>query len=250
MHRVLWLLATVALTACRKPTPDASPLDCGEDLGCAIARASQCLPATVLHRERAAMGARIATPTVIRYEVVGRVRGRCHVRRTQVEPAWTMPEIGPRPAEDPYGDWARLRDNPYSNALGSVAPVMQCLYSDARAAEALSHLREGGFTLADWEPCYPGPGTCGRMPLVSLHCAVKECLLGRWIFVCTEGGGRNPRVCEGTRLSDNSEPGRDCSSGCDESGKEWLDCVHDWGDRLRIEQEREQERKARWNAAP
>lgn len=214
---------TLVLVGCRKQGAETQPTDCGEDIECYVARASQCLPASVTMREvMPAEGAFAAVTT--RYEAMGWVQGRCHLQRTQLEPTWAWPDAGTvAPRGDAYGDSRRLQENPFSNAAGTLAPLMQCLLPGEQVAAFMKDIRTGRMTPADWAPCYPGDGRCGPLPRLTPGCVPDECLLGRWTFVCMDNRGRTLSECEGTRLSDNSPKDSGCVSTC-ESGREVLDC--------------------------
>lgn len=231
------LVITLAVWKSRDQ-PDAGPgqSDCKEDLDCFITRARECLPAVVIHSGRYPLdwntpGTEV--PMTLKYEVLGRVRGRCHVARTQLSPTWETPDAGPRPKGDRWAveRWEHRHRVPFSTAAGLHAPLMQCLYEGAHAAEAMERLRDGTYTLQDMEPCYPGDGRCGTLPRYVASCVERECLLGRWTFVCEDG--RQLRVCEGTRLSDNTPWEKRCASACGEDGKEVLDCDFYWPERRR-----------------
>jgi hypothetical protein len=230
-HVSVWI--ALALSGCRKQDPDPRPVDCGENIECYVARAAQCLPTSVTVREFIP-DAGAHTALTARYEARGRVRGRCHIRRTQLEPAWVWPDAGTEepPAEDPYGDWRRRRENPFSNATGTIAPIMQCLLPEEGVASFMEAIRTSQMTPTDWASCYPGDGRCGPLPRLMPGCVPDECLLGRWIFVCMDNNGRNPSECEGTRLSDNSPRDAGCFSSC-ETGKEVLDCEFYWSEHHR-----------------
>ncbi|WP_146209716.1 hypothetical protein [Vitiosangium sp. GDMCC 1.1324] len=226
--RVRALLSALLLAqiACNKSSPqDASTLpsvDCKEDFGCFIARARTCSPASVLRREQLVVsGATVRT--VIRHEVVGRVQGRCHLRRTRLEPP--PPPI--REQKDPFAPDAEPLEepSPEQKTLDERSPPrLQCLYPDTQAAEAMQRLAEGRATPEDLEPCYPGDGRCGQVPLLAPPCALGDCLLGRWTYTCETRDGKNIYTCEGTRLSDASPPGVSCASWCDADGREKVSC--------------------------
>lgn len=242
--RLLPLVLLLLLTGCKKSPPVPVQVDCQEDLNCYIARARECLPATVTHHgpypldwntpeEKVAM--------TVRYTIHGWVRDRCHVSRTQLDPPWEMPEAGPPPKGFVDRErWERRQAVPFSTKLGVHAPIMQCLYEPPQAAGMMERVRDRITELQDLEPCYPGDGRCGTMPYYVVGCAFRECLLGRWIFVCDDKG--TLRTCEGTRLSDNSswEETR-CASWCGEDGKEVLDCDFYWPERRRARLQREAE---------
>jgi hypothetical protein len=209
--RLLLPALLLALAACNKsPLVDAStlpPMDCKEDFGCFIARARTCSPASVVRREQLEISG-APVNTVTRHEVVGRVQGRCHLRRTRLEP--------PPPLEEP---------SPEQKALDERSPPrLQCLYRAPQAAEAIQRLAEGRSTPDDLEPCYPGDGRCGRVPLLAPPCALGDCLLGRWTYTCETRDGRTIHSCEGTRLSDASPQGVSCASWCGADGREQVDC--------------------------
>lgn len=213
----------LALTACNKPAPQTQPpVDCKEDFDCFIARASTCSPASVLQREQfEIMGATVRTVT--RHEVVGRVRGRCHLRRTRIEPP--PPPIKER--KDPFAPDAEPLEepSPEEKALDERSPPrLQCLYFDSQVAEVMQRLAQGKATPEDLEPCYPGDGRCGPVPLLAVGCVLDDCLLGRWTYTCETRNGRNLYQCEGTRLSDASPPDAGCMSWCEADGREKLDC--------------------------
>lgn len=238
------LLAWVLLLAgCKKPNPEPSQVDCKEDLDCFIARARECLPTSVVHQGLYPLDWNVpgnTVPMTVRYEVKGWVRGRCHVVRTQLQPSWEWPDAGPRPKDSMEAmDWEYWQRVPFRTALGVHAPLMQCLYEDSQAASVMERVRDGSATIEDMEPCYPGDGRCGTVPLFVPTCAFKECLLGRWTFVCDDKG--TLRTCEGTRLSDNSPKEKRCVSWCGEDGKEVLDCDFFWPERRRARPQREAE---------
>jgi hypothetical protein len=223
---LLFVLLTV-LSACKRhPSRDAAIppfLDCQEDFNCLVARARTCAPASVLRREQVdVLG--ILTPIVTRHEVVGRVRGRCHVRLTRVEPPppplselkeHTRWEVPPEDEEDP----------PPPTALDERSPPrMQCLYRGAHAAEALQRLAWGTPSPEDSEPCYPGDGRCGRVPSLKIGCVLGDCLLGRWTYTCETPNHRDIYPCEGTRRSDASPRDQICQSFCGPDEKEQLAC--------------------------
>lgn len=222
---VPWALL-LALSACNKASSrDASPqssMDCKEDLECFIARARTCAPASVLRQEQVEISGTLVH-TVTRHEVVGRVQGRCHLRRTRLEPP--APPI--HEPKDPYAPDAEPEEEPSAEqkALDErIPPRLQCLYRGAQATEALQRLAQGQSTPEDLEPCYPGDGRCGPVPLLSPPCALGPCLLGRWTYSCESSHGREIYACEGTRLSDASPPGAHCASWCGADGREKLDC--------------------------
>jgi hypothetical protein len=213
----------LALAACtRSASQDASPVDCQEDFDCFVARARTCAPASVLRREQFdILGG--AVRVVSRHEVVGRVRGRCHVRRTRIEPP--PPPIHER--KDPFAPDAQPPEepSPEEKALDVRGPPRsQCLFSDSQTAEAMQRLAQGRSTPEDLESCYPGDGRCGPAPLLAFHCALGGCLLGRWTYSCEPLDGRNIYACEGTRRSDASPPDAGCASWCEADGREQLDC--------------------------
>jgi hypothetical protein len=116
---------------------------------------------------------------------------------------------------------------------------MQCLYEGTEAAQTMERRRKRTATLQDMEPCYPGDGRCGTLPRFVVSCAPRECLLGRWAFVCDDEG--QLRTCEGTRLSDNTPWEKGCASWCGEGGQEILDCDFYWPERRRAKLAREAE---------
>jgi hypothetical protein len=204
------LLSLLALAGCRCDyvKVEAPPANCQEDLDCFIERARTCTQASLTHRSPSGDA---GTPTVMRYELVGRVRGRCHLRRTQLEPALS-----------PIAETLEETQHRYyqPNPAKRHPELLQCLYSEEQAVEALQHLRQGGLTPADLELCYPGDGSCGKVPLLAPGCVLGDCLLGRWTFTCEDKYGKNIQRCEGTRLSDARIY---CFSVC-KDGKEVLDC--------------------------
>jgi hypothetical protein len=205
------LLALVALVGCSRSSsePTASaPVDCGEDLGCFIARTPTCAPTSVLHSEQHALTG-LTVRTTFRHELVGRVQGRCHLRRTRLS-------LDVQPGSPEERVQQVLAD------LGPRAqPLMQCLYTETQAAEVMRHLQRGALTSGDLEPCYPGDGGCGEVPLLAPSCVLGECLLGRWTFTCEANAGRDIYRCEGSRLSDVS---RGCWSRCNAHGQEEVEC--------------------------
>lgn len=252
----VWASLLLLLCGCKKSGSEKDPagksnsektvVDCKEDLDCYIARARECLPTFVVHHARYPLdwnqpGGDV--PMSILYEVHGWVRGRCHVERIQLHPAWELPDAGPKP--EGWSDalrWEYRRQVPFSTALGIHAPRMQCLYPAAQAAGAMARVRDGIAVLEDLAPCYPGDGRCGTLPRFVVGCAYRECLLGRWTFVCEDKG--QLRTCEGTRLSDNTswEETR-CASACGEDGREVLDCDFYWPERRRARLQREAEQR-------
>ncbi|MFY0583594.1 hypothetical protein ACN28S_63190 [Cystobacter fuscus] len=181
-----------------------------------------CAPASVLRREQVEVSGSLVH-TVTRHEVVGRVQGRCHLRRTRTEPP--PPPI--REQKDPFA-WdaePQAEDSPEQKVLDERSPPrLQCLYRDAQTTEVMQRLAEGLPTPEDLEPCYPGDGRCGPVPLLVPGCVLGDCLLGRWTYTCESRGGREIFQCEGTRLSDTSPPEVVCSSWCGADGKEQVDC--------------------------
>jgi hypothetical protein len=181
-------------------------VNCGEDLRCFISRTRTCSPAVALRRERS---------TVTRYDVVGPVGSRCHLRRTQLVP-------DPRPdggiAEN---ECARSLDSDCVPDPGKQNPyLMQCLYTNSQAAEVMERIEQGRSTPEDLEPCYPGDGSCPKLPKFYPGCLPDECLLGRWPFVCEDVRGQHIQRCLGTRLT-YAKPG--CYARCID-GKEVADC--------------------------
>lgn len=229
-----------------KSNPEKTVVDCEEDLDCYIARARECLPTRVVHSALYPLDWNkpdSEVPMTLLYEVHGWVRGRCHVERIQLYPSWELPDAGPKP--EAWSDalrWEYRQQVPFSTALGIHAPRMQCLYPAAQAAGAMERVRDGMAMIEDMAPCYPGDGRCGTLPRFVVGCAYRECLLGRWTFVCEDRGQLH--TCEGTRLSDNSswEKTR-CASACGEDGREVLDCDFYWPERRRARLQREAERQ-------
>lgn len=217
----------LTLSACNKSSSREAlhppPMDCKEDFDCFIARARTCSPASVLRQAQVELS---GTPirTVTRHEVVGHVRGRCHLRITRVEP----PPLPIREVKDPYLPDAEPIEEPTAEqkALDERSPPrLQCLYREGQAAEAMQRWGEGRSTPEDLEPCYPGDGRCGPVPLLSPPCALGPCLLGRWTYSCEANHGKEIYECEGTRLSDaRHPPGVSCASWCGADGQEKLDC--------------------------
>jgi hypothetical protein len=244
------LVLVLAFMGCKKPSPPAGTrVDCKEDLDCYIGRARECLPTVVVHSGLYPLdwnNPRGEVQMTLRYEVRGGVRGRCHVSRTQLAPAWDWPDTGPPPDGDTWEveRWEYRQRVPFSTALGIHAPIMQCLYEGAEAARAMERVRNHTATLRDMEGCYPGDSRCGTLPRFVVGCAERECLLGRWVFVCDDKG--QLRVCEGTRLSDNT-PWKEkrCASSCGEDGREVLDCDFYWPERRRAKLLREAEEQRR-----
>ena len=226
-NRLALCVLLLALSACKRaPAGDASsqtPVDCQEDFGCFISRARTCAPASVLRREQVEISG-TQVRTVTRHEVVGLVRGRCHVRRTRLEP----PPLPIREVQDPYLPTSRPVEEPTAEQTvldERIPPRLQCLYRQSQAADALQRFVGGHPTAEDLEPCYPGDGRCGPVPLLSPPCALGPCLLGRWTYSCEANRGREIYECEGTRLSDTSHvPGELCASWCSADGQEKLDC--------------------------
>ena len=240
MGNFAMLALVLALVNCKRSTPsETSRVDCKEDLDCYIARARECLPVIVVHRARYPMDwnyPHSEVPMTLRYEVHGGVQGRCHVSLTQLEPAWESPDAGPRPKGDKseVERWEYRQHVPFSTALGIHAPLMQCLYADGEAARVMERRRDRTATLQDMAPCFPGDGRCGTLPRFVVGCVERECLLGRWAFVCEDHG--QLRTCEGTRLSDNTSWEKRCASWCGEDGQEVLDCDFYWPERRRARQ--------------
>ncbi|PTL84427.1 hypothetical protein DAT35_04860 [Vitiosangium sp. GDMCC 1.1324] len=239
------LVLLLLLTGCKKTSPEKTLVDCKEDLDCYIARARECLPTLVVHRALYPLDwndTDSEVPMTVLYEVHGWVRGRCHVERTQLHPPWDWPDAGPRPED--ASDKMRAeywRSVPFSTALGVHAPRMQCLYVPAQAAGMMERIRDGYAQIEDMEPCYPGDGRCGTVPRFVVGCAYRECLLGRWTYVCDDKG--QLRTCEGTRLSDNTPWEKRCVSWCGEDGREVLDCDFFWPERRRARLLREAEQQ-------
>lgn len=210
-------LSLLALAGCSRcgdyVKVEAPPVDCREDLDCFVERARTCAPASLTHR--ASSGPQ-GTPTVMRYDIAGKVRGRCHVQRTQLEPV-----LNPIPETVEETQHRYYRPIPAKRH----PELLQCLYPQGQAVAALQHLREGGLTPADLERCYPGDGSCGMVPLLAPGCVLGDCLLGRWTYTCEDKYGKNIQRCEGTRLSDAREH---CFSVCTD-GKEALQCPPDGG---------------------
>ncbi|WP_157758256.1 hypothetical protein [Cystobacter fuscus] len=140
--------------------------------------------------------------------------------------------------------WEQRQEMPFSNALGIHAPLMQCLYEGSEAAGTVERVRDGTATLQDMSACFPGDGRCGALPRFVVGCRTRECVFGRWSFVCESHG--QLRTCEGTRLSDNTPWEKRCVSACGEDGKEVLDCDFFWPERRRARLHREaEERRSR-----
>lgn len=226
-HAGLLLVALfLILSACSKsPSQESlapSFMDCKEDVDCFVARASTCAPSSVLLRRQVEI-AGSPVRTAMRYEVVGKVQGRCHLRHTRVEP----PPTPIRELRDPFAADAIPQDEdpPAQKVLDErIPPRLQCLYLGAQAAEAMRGFAEGRPTSDDLEPCYPGDGRCGPVPLLVPGCALGDCLLGRWTYTCESRGGRDIFQCEGTRLSDTPSPDKVCSSWCGPDGREQVKC--------------------------
>ncbi|WP_434385867.1 hypothetical protein [Melittangium boletus] len=220
------LLLLLIGSGCKQtPARDPSTLplqDCLEDRACFLARSEVCAPATVLVREQVTVaGARVRTVT--RHEVVGRVQGRCHLRLTRVEP----PPLPIHEDVDPFMPGVEPVEPPTAEqqALDARSPSrLQCLYALEQSSGALRRRLDGQPTPEDLEPCYPGDGRCGRVPLLSPPCALGDCLLGRWTYSCEARGGRDIFACEGTRGSDASPRDAGCASWCGADGREQLDC--------------------------
>ncbi|MET0403153.1 MAG: hypothetical protein ABW123_12155 [Cystobacter sp.] len=234
--RLLALMLLLLLAAgCKKSNPIPVPVDCLEDLDCYIARARSCLPTVVRNHALIPLDWNIPGGEVsmtLRYEIHGWVQGRCHVSRTQLYPSWNWPDAGPRPTDVREREtWEAMQRQPFSTRPGIHAPLMQCLYSAEQAVGIMTRMKEGLAQIEDVEPCYPGDGRCGKIPLFVVGCAFRECLLGRWTFVCDDKGQR--RTCEGTRLSDNEPKEKYCASWCGEDGQEVLDCNFYWPERQR-----------------
>ncbi|ATB30324.1 hypothetical protein [Melittangium boletus] len=227
LHVRIFLSALLLfLSACKKSPPrDPStlpPVDCTDNLDCFMARARVCAPASILHREQVEVSG-ASVHTVTRHEVVGRVQGRCHLRLTRVEPP--PPPI--REVKDPFLPDAEPVEEPSAEQMAldeRSPPRRQCLYHEDQLTEAVRRLSDGLPTPEDLEPCYPGDGRCGPVPLLSPPCALGDCLLGRWTYSCEARGGREIYACEGTRLSDASPPDAGCASWCGADGREQLDC--------------------------
>ncbi len=239
------LLLLLLAAGCKKSSPAPVRIDCHEDLDCYIARARDCLPTLVRNRALTpldwnAPGGEL--PMTLRYEIHGWVQGRCHVSRTQLDPPWDWPDAGPRPEDVREAEtWEAWQRAPFSNRLGLHAPLMQCLYSAEQAVGVMTRVKEGLAQLEDMEPCYPGDGRCGKLPLFVVGCAFRECLLGRWTFVCEDKGQLH--TCEGTRLSDNAPKEKYCASWCGEDGQEVLDCDFYWPERQRAKLRRQAEQE-------
>jgi len=217
LSRLLVLVLVASCGPCgssKDRTLPAQPVDCGEDLGCFIARARSCAPASVIARE-ALDDSGATVRTVTRHEVVGWVRGRCHLRRTRLEPT----PLAPWPPEVDLKGWPVE----LSGVDAVSPPLLQCLYPAERAAEVMERLSRGASTPEDLEPCYPGDGRCVRVPVLYPGCVLGECLLGRWTYTCETRDGRNLYACEGTRRSD-AERGR-CASWCGPDGHEQMECI-------------------------
>lgn len=220
------LLLLFAVSACDKSTARQAPpafMDCQEDFGCFIARTDTCAPSSVRLRREVRVAEK-TVPTVMLHELVGRIPGgRCHLRITRVEP----PAPPVREPQDPYAWDAEpvVEDTPEQKALEALSPPrLQCLYSNARAAEVLRRIEDGQATTEDLEPCYPGDGRCFTIPLLKPGCVLGECRLGRWTYTCDAPDGRDIFQCEGTRLSDSSPPHKGCWSFCGPDGREQIDC--------------------------
>jgi hypothetical protein len=196
-------------------------VDCGEDLACFTARARTCAPASVLHREQLAL-LTSTVHTVVRHEVVGWVRGRCHLRRMRLEPAPPPPQ----PVEVDLEGWP-VKQPPGDGDLVALEarspPLLQCLYPEAQVVEVLQRLAQGRSTPEDLELCYAGDGSCGKPPPLFPGCVLGDCLLGRWTYTCETPDGRNVWQCEGTRKAE-AEQGR-CASRCDPDGQEQMKCI-------------------------
>lgn len=208
---LLLLVAFARCSGCDYIKVEAPPAACQGDLDCFIARARTCTPASVTHRSVASDGG-TNTPTVMRYEIIGKVGSRCHLRRTQLEPALS-------PIEEPFKETLKPRYQP--DPAKQNPHLLQCLYSNSQAVAALQHLhRQGQLSPADLELCYPGDGSCGRVPLLAPGCVLGDCLLGRWTFTCEDENGKNIQRCEGPRPSDRRPH---CPCLC-KNGKVELDC--------------------------
>lgn len=221
-HLLLLAAMSLSLSGCRKAEAPAVQ-DCGEDFGCLVLRAQGCKPARALLRQEYTIEGR-PVRGLARYELVGRVRGQCHVRRTQLEPP---PGTFSRPKETWKYKLRRYEDIPPTPKLrpGELPlPLMQCLYPESQVAGVLRRLQQGTSTQEDLDFCYPGEGGCDEVPTPVLGpgCVLDDCLLGRWTFVCEYMQGNKLAVheCIGTRLSDES-PG--CFLLCRE-GRHDLDC--------------------------
>lgn len=180
-------------------------------MGCLAVKARMCAPASALQHEQLALPTG-TVHTVVRHEVLGWVRGRCHLRRTRLEPA----PPPPRPVEVDLEGWP-VEPPP------ADPPLMQCLYPAEQAVEVLQRLAQGRSTPEDLEPCYAGDGRCGKPPPMFPGCVLSDCLLGRWTYTCETPDGRNVWQCEGTRMAE-AERGR-CASRCDPDGREQMKCI-------------------------
>lgn len=96
------LLSTLLLAGlgCRKSEPPSPPvpMDCQQDAECFLQRIRDCQPASVRQHTRYSVEGQSVQVSAL-YEVVGLVRGKCHVRRTQVEPP--LPHDGRRQLPQP-----------------------------------------------------------------------------------------------------------------------------------------------------
>ncbi len=226
------LLSLLALAHCRKPEPEKpAAVDCGEDFNCILERAPGCQPASALLRQQYTVEGK-PLQVLARYEVVGRVRGRCHVRRTQIDPPPPPPTPDAGAEEEPYEEYEYLWKKPVPVPIFGprpremLPPQMQCLYPEDRVMEALWRAQHDRSTQPELDPCYPGDGSCAQTPIPVLApgCVLEDCLLGRWTFTCESMNGSPRRTtihsCEGTRLSDEN-PG--CALLC-KHGKHELSC--------------------------
>ncbi len=217
----------LAGAGCRKsePPPPPAPVDCQEDAECFLRRVRDCQPASVRQRTQYTVEGQ---PVQVRalYEVVGLVRGKCHVRRTQVEPP-LPPDAGKAEEESypPSGlEPPRVVDYPRPGV--PLPPLLQCLYEVERGPDALQRVWRNAANREDLDPCYPGDGSCDRLPIPLLGpgCTIRDsCLLGRFTFDCEDL--KDPRhpvyICEGTRLSDEN-PG--CFLFCLGDNRQVLSC--------------------------
>jgi hypothetical protein len=217
------LLSLMALASCSRSSSESgssSPVDCREDLDCFIARASACLPTAVVHHERhTPQGLTIRITT--RHELIGRVQGRCHLRRTQLSLDVQAAPTGGSEQSDNLQPSEELVQQALANLGPRGQSLMQCLYTETQTAEVMRRLQQGLAAPSDLEPCYPGDGSCGEVPLLAPGCVLGECLLGRWTFTCEANRGRDIYRCEGSRLSD---VGRGCWSRCNKEGREEVEC--------------------------
>lgn len=209
------LLALLLSAGCRRAEPPAPVSHCGQDFECLLQRAQECQPGSATVWQQFPVNGK-QVRVLARYEVVGRVQGLCHVRRTQLEPPPPPPPVDAgQLEEEPYEPfqslWKTLPPVPlFGPRRRELLPAqMQCLYPMDSVVGALWRAQHGLSTQAELDLCHEGDGSCERTPLPYLghECVLDDCLLGRYTFACDlkePGRKLTTHDCIGTRLSDEN----------------------------------------------